>query len=304
MKKSTNQFQQSYSIHNNNGRSQRNIRLRRFVSEFFGTLFLVFLGQSALTSFELMGTQSDIISRQSATTFAYALSFLIATSLTLSSSGAHLNPAYSLASATYGYNSWGQATVSMLAQYLGSFTAAILLHASYSDKITQRHSVGMLLGKNATQRAHGHILSTGKFFSSYPATEVSLFQLIVSYTIATTHLFIIILAIQDAKLVRISKQVKPLYMAAALALTLLSFSANGGPVLNPAQDFSPRLYTAMFGWGTAAFDLHHYHYWWLCGLMAPHFGAIIGFGLYQILIGLGSEINHHRVNCESDDDDS
>lgn len=265
--------------------------LKLFVSEFLGTFLLVHLGQSGLTSFELLGTQNDTINRQMGTILIYGLAYLLAILLTLNLSGAHLNPAYTLASAIYGQLSWRRTINYLAAQYSSSFVAAIFLHATYSDKLNQRHAEGLLVGINSTYRAHGSILSTGKFFSSYPPTEVSLTQLTISYILASAHLMLLLALIQESKLIRIPRCMRPIYMSAALVLIYAAFSANGGPVLNPAQDFAPRLYIAMFGWGSAAFNLHHYTYWWLCGLIAPHVGALIGFMIYKIL----TQLNESRL---------
>lgn len=254
-----------------------------FVAEFVGTFLFVYLGQSTLASFELLGTQNDIITRQLATILTHGLAYLFASLLTLNLSGAHLNPAYTLASATFGHLRWSRAFTYLCAQYSGSFLAAIFLNFTYSDKLAQRHNEGLLNGVNATFRAHGNILSTGKLFSSYPPIEVSLIQLTVSCTLATAHLMFIILFIQESKLIKMSRSMKPFHMAAAVILIQAAFAANGGPVLNPAQDFSPRLFIAMFGWGSAAFNLYHFNYWWLCGLLAPHLGALMGFGLHRVL---------------------
>ena len=258
------------------------------MSEFLATFVFVYLGQAATTSFELIGTQNDTIARQLATTFNYGLAYLMASLLALNLSGAHLNPAYTVASATFGQLKWRHAFNYVCAQYLGSFVAAIFLHATYSDKLNQRHSEGLLIGTNSTLRAHGNILSTGKLFSSYPITDVSLTQLTIGYILAAAHLMLLLRTIHHSKLVKIQTNAKPFYLAAALCLTLGAFSANGGPVLNPAQDFSPRLYISLFGWGSSALNLYHYRYWWLCGIVAPHFGALLGFGLYQILDNLNT----------------
>lgn len=267
-----------------------------FMSEFLGTFIFVYLAQSSLTSFELIGTQNDIINRQLATILSGGLAYLIATLITINLSGAQLNPAYTVASAFFGHLKWGRAFNYMAAQYSGSFIAAIFLHATYSDKLAQRHFEGLLIGKNASLKAHGNLLSTGKLFSSYPPTEVSITQLSISYTLATAHLMLFLLSIQESKLFRMPRCIRPIYMAGALILIQAAFSANGGPVLNPAQDFSPRFYIAIFGWGSSAFNLYHYNYWWICGIVAPHLGALIGFGVYQIL----SHLNSINQRIESD----
>lgn len=271
------------------------LRFKLFMSEFLATFVFVYLGQAGVTSFELSGTQNDTINRQVAIIITYGLAFMFASLMALNLSGAHLNPAYTFASALFGRLGWGRAINYICAQYVGAFLAAIFLHATYSDKLGQRHVEGLLVGMNSTLKAHGNILSTGKLFSSYPPTEVSLTQLIISYILATAHLTFLLIAIHESKLVRIPRSLRPVYLAAGLCLILAAFSANGGPVLNPAQDFSPRLYISIFGWGSSAFNLYHYQYWWLCGLLAPHLGAILGFVLYQIL----SHLNEIREQVNS-----
>lgn len=258
---------------------------RCFLAEFSGTFLFAYLGQCAITSFELIGTQNDSINRLSATIFVKALAYMFGILVSFKISGAHLNPAYSLSCAIYGLIRYRRAFSMITAQYLASFLSSILLHITYYDKLTQRHTEGQL-GRNNIMRSHGNLLSTGKFFSSFPPTEISLFQLTTSYLIANCYFAFLILAIQEGKLMRISKQLKPLYLAASLILIVASFSANGGPVLNPAQDFAPRFYILISGWGTGAFNLYQHNYWWLCGILVPHLGAIIGFGLYKLVASM------------------
>jgi len=253
------------------------------LGEFLATFSLVYLSQTALSSFELIGTQNDILTRRLATILAYGLAYSSAVLMTLDLSGGHLNPAYTFACASFGHMRWGRAIGYMTAQYVGSFLAAIFLHATFSDKLAQRHNEGLLNGMNSTLKAHGNILSTGKFFSSYPPTEVSLTQLFISYTLATLMLTYLIEIVYKSTIIKVSHSLKPIYLAAAHCLIMATYSANGGPVFNPAQDFSPRLYIYLFGWGSAAFNLYHFKYWWLCGILAPHFGALIGMALYRVL---------------------
>lgn len=263
------------------------------MSELLGTFVFVFLGQSAVTSYELMGTQDDTIIRQSSIPTAYALALLVSTLVTLSTSGSHLNPAYTFASASYGYISWSIAFIYMAAQYIGSFIAALAVEFTYIEKINHRFHNGMLFGNNRTLRAHGHILSTGKFYTSFPPTEVSMGQLIFSYLLASSIFFLLMSVILESRITKLSHHMKPIYLASSLAVIYVAFSANGGPVLNPAQDFSPRLYITIGLCGSSALNLYGYQYWWLCGILIPHIGALIGFGFLQILdrIDLGDSRN-------------
>ena len=58
--------------------------------------------------------------------------------------------------------------------------------------------------------------------------------------------------------------------------------------LNPARDLSPRLFTAIAGWGTQVFssDMGFQYTWFLVPLFAPYVGAIIGAFIYTLFIGV------------------
>lgn len=278
--------------HNTQQLSQFNMfGVNLFVSEFLGTFAYVYLAQAAVTSFELTGTINDAIGRQVAAVCSCGLALMLATALTLVQTGAHLNPAISLARCVFGTLKCSRTIKYMFAQYGGALVAAGALNLTFCDKLSQRHSEGLLVGANVTLRAHGSLLSTGKLFTSYPPNEVSLSQLFVSYTIASalfSLMIFFVMGTRDCRHMYIPLNLKPIYAAASLVLIQSAFAANGGPVVNPAQDFSPRLYISLAGWGLAAFNLYHYQYWCLCGIIAPHLGALLGMVAYRMLAKLAN----------------
>jgi len=54
--------------------------------------------------------------------------------------------------------------------------------------------------------------------------------------------------------------------------------------LNPARDFGPRLFTAVAGWGSAAFKCQDAHGFFTVYILAPILGAITGGGIYDHLV--------------------
>lgn len=60
-----------------------------------------------------------------------------------------------------------------------------------------------------------------------------------------------------------------------------------GP-LNPARDFSPRIFTAIVGYGREVFssNLGHKYTWFLVPLFAPYIGAIVGTLTFALFIGV------------------
>ena len=53
-----------------------------------------------------------------------------------------------------------------------------------------------------------------------------------------------------------------------------AFGFNSGYAINPARDFGPRLFTAIAGWGTEVFRAGND--WWWVPIVAPPIGAVLG----------------------------
>ena len=66
---------------------------------------------------------------------------------------------------------------------------------------------------------------------------------------------------------------------------------NTGYAINPARDFSPRLFTLMV-YGTETFTANDY--WFYVPLIFPHIGAIIGAFAYEIFIAWHYEYDENK----------
>ena len=59
----------------------------------------------------------------------------------------------------------------------------------------------------------------------------------------------------------------------------VAFGYNTGFPINPARDFSPRLFLTIAGWGTDVWSAGH-HWWWV-PIVAPPLGAVAGAFVYK-----------------------
>ena len=67
------------------------------------------------------------------------------------------------------------------------------------------------------------------------------------------------------------------------SLIPLSFGFNAGYAINPARDFSPRLFTLIAGWGTETFSYND-TYWFYVPIVAPFIGGAVGAASYTLLV--------------------
>lgn len=208
-------------------------------------------------------------------------------------SGAHINPAASLAFALDGRLKWKLVPIYLLAQYLGGFLAALVLFVNYSEAIEALDG-----GQHS---AFGASNSTGGIFATYPANYVSIWGSLLDQIVGTAVLLFSISAVTDKQNAGLEDRHQPLIVAFVIGLICVAFSPNCGAIFNPARDLPPRLVTAIFGYGPAVWAPLSGTYWLLAGVVGPHIGAIIGVFAYKWLIGAALEAKRRHHLSMSDE---
>lgn len=191
-------------------------------------------------------------------------------------SGAHLNPAITVAWATIKKCPWRKVLHYMLAQYIGAFLAAVVVFITYK---------GALDNYDGGNRATTGMNSTADIFSSFPKDFVSTGNALLDQVVGTALFVMGILATTDSHNMAVPQGLQPLFIGFSLAATALCFGYNCGAPLNPARDFGPRVFTAMAGWGADVFSFRDYNWFWV-PIVGPHLGAIVGTWLYCLMVGL------------------
>lgn len=195
-------------------------------------------------------------------------------------SGAHINPAASLAFAMNGQLKWRLLPVYILAQYIGGFLAALVLFLNYSEAINAIDG-----GQHS---ASGGTNSTGNIFATYPAPYLTIWGSLLDQIVGTAVLLFSISAVTDGANQGLDDKHQPLVVAFVIGIVCVAFSPNCGAIFNPARDLAPRLITAIFGYQSVWAPLHG-TYWILTAVVGPHIGAIIGVFAYKYTIGYALE---------------
>ncbi|KAH7946385.1 hypothetical protein HPB49_024160 [Dermacentor silvarum] len=251
----------------------KNALLREALAEFAGTLVLVLMGNGVLASltFDKAGVAS-----YGAACWGWGLALTLSVLVAGGVSGAHLNPAVTVAAASVGKFSWRKVVPYMVAQYLGALTASALLFLTYLDALNHFDN-----GARTITGATG----TAGVFASYPKEFVSTAVGFFDQVLGTGLLMLAILAITDRRNMAVAPGLQPFLIGLALTAIALCFGYNCGAPLNPARDLSPRIFTAMAGWGSEVFSFRGYNWFWV-PIVGPHIGAILGAWLYTIAVEL------------------
>lgn len=240
-------------------------------AEFAGTMILILFGVGVVA--QVVGGG---IGDHDSIAWAWGLGVTLGIYTAGRMTGAHLNPAVTIAMAVFRGFPWRKVGPYALAQFLGAFFAAILVRWNYNDAL---HKVDPGLG----------IKSQG-VFSTLPgngSTElgVHMWGGFLDQIIGTAILLFVILAIVDLRNTSPAANLAPLIVGLLVVGIGMAWGTNAGYAINPARDFGPRVASAITGYGGGAFkDQYGDLYFWV-PIVAPVIGALVGAFLYELLVG-------------------
>ncbi|KAK0491902.1 aquaporin-like protein [Armillaria luteobubalina] len=232
------------------------LKPRELVAEFIGVAILVMFGSGASCQ-AVTSTNPGVAPSQQGSTFSIALGWGIESLglalgawVTAGVSEGHLNPAVTLAMATWQGFKWKKVLVIqkqayILAQLMGGIFGAALVYANYYHAI------------NVYEGGHFRTLSTAGFFGTYALDYVPNATMFFDKFLGCFILMLIILAVNDK-----CKCPPAKLLPLALFLTLFGlgvcFGMQTGFAVNPAHDLGPRILTAIAGWGRQVFNYCKY----------------------------------------------
>ena len=231
-------------------------------------------------------------------TFGWAFAVMVGVYVAGGVSGAHINPAVTLALAVRRRFSWNKVVPYWIAQVVGAFLAAGLVYWVYHDAITAFNAAaGIHWGGN-------NDLATYSIFATFPAAYYhnTFGGPFLDEAVGTAILVCGVFAVTDARNSAPISNMGPLIVGFIVFAVGTSFGANTGYAINPARDFGPRLFITLFGAGQVALPgtynfggLQFTNYFWI-PIIAPLFGGIVGGLAYDFFIG---DVLHARQKAKT-----
>src|SRR2546430_203754 len=109
--------------------------LGEMISEFFGTMVLILFGDGVVASFGLFGSVGPFATEWIVIIIGWGLAVMLGIYVAGAISGAHINPAVTLAFAIRGKHPWNKVLPYWGAQVAGAFVAALILYFVYQGAI-------------------------------------------------------------------------------------------------------------------------------------------------------------------------
>ncbi|MGF1776885.1 MIP/aquaporin family protein [Vibrio nomapromontoriensis] len=274
---------------------QRHILLGQCIAEFIGTGLLIFWGVGCVAALVLTGAEFG----QWEVSIIWGMAVALAVYCTAGVSGAHINPAVTIALAMFHGFEKAKVLPYIISQIAGAFVAASIVYALYANLFVEWELV------NGVARNSPEALATAGIFSTFPNASLSLSGAFAVEFAITAVLMFGILAFGDENNGAPRGALSPLLIGLLVATIGGSFGPLTGFAMNPARDFGPKLFSFFAGWDyalTGAKDIPYF----IIPIFAPIAGACFGGWLYPKFIstylpntGTGCTIPNQ---CDTDTD--
>ena len=236
---------------------------RELIGEFAGTFILIVFGTASVAQMVVSdGENGD----WATLTWGWVAGLIMGIYVAGRLGAGHLNPAVSVAMAAYRRFPWRNVLPYTAAQFAGAFLAALVTRGVYGSGISKADP--------------GLTSASQTIFSTLPAHGVTtaFFDQVVGTALLVFVLFALLATLQGA-----AGQLLPFMVGLLLLGIGFAWGTNAGYAINPARDFGPRLASWITGYDTAWVTPDGTPYWWL-PIVAPVIGALIGGGLYVLII--------------------
>lgn len=233
-----------------------------FTGELLGTFILVLLGDGVVSACILTKTKAQN-SGWIAIVLGWGIAVTVAVYISGFMSGAHLNPAVTLAMAAIGSLLWSQVVTYLVAQFLGAMLGALVLYLHYYPHWKETKDAGTILACFSTGPAIRHTWSN-----------------LFGEALGTAVLVITVMAIGPNK---VAAGFGPIIVGFVVMAVGFSLGATTGYAINPARDLGPRIMHALLPIPNKGDS--DWSYAWI-PVLGPILGGVAGALIYQVILNM------------------
>ncbi len=264
-------------------------------AEVLGTFLLVLFGCGAVHSAVLTGAQSGLWQ----VAIVWGVAIMLAAYTVGAVSGAHINPAITIALAVWGRFSWSRVSPYIAAQLVGAFAAAAVLFVLYGPLLeAKERDKGVVRGQpgsEITAMCYGEFYPNPGPIANLPGPYspsdhqrhnalVPQYVAFLAEVIGTAILALVVFGVTDERNSGgPGNRLAPVFIGLTVAALISIIAPLTQACFNPARDFGPRLFAYFAGWRSIAMPTSDLG-WINVYVAAPIVGAILGAGVYQLLL--------------------
>ena len=243
-------------------------------AEFLGTALMIFFGTGCVAALKVAGASFGLWE----ICIIWGMAVSMGIYLSAGISGAHLNPAVSIALSLFAGFEKRKLPFYIASQIAGAFCGAGLVYLLYVSLFFDFERAHHII------RGTEQSLELASVFSTYPNPAISVGQAFLVEMVITTILMGVIMALGDDNNGLPRGALAPLLIGLLVAVIGSAMGPLTGFAMNPARDFGPKMMTFIAGWGEIAFTGGRDIPYFLVPIFAPILGACLGAAGYRMLI--------------------
>ncbi|WP_410492320.1 MIP/aquaporin family protein [Borrelia miyamotoi] len=253
------------------------IRFKEFFAEFLGTFILLTLGTGSIAMTVLFPSNPPIAGEiikggYTNIVLGWGLGVTFGVYIAARISGAHLNPAVSIALATIGRFPTSKLFHYILAQILGAFSGALMTLIVFYPKWIEIDPT---------------FETTQGIMSTFPAVP-GFWPGFIDQIFGTFLLMLLILAVGNFVKEDSQNPIFPLIIGTIVLAIGISFGGMNGYAINPARDLGPRILLLLAGFKNHGFDEMNV---FIIPILGPIIGAILGAMVYKFILEKEQKFN-------------
>jgi glycerol uptake facilitator protein len=231
------------------------------IAEFLGTFVLITLG-NGVVAMEVLLHKGGYVNITLGWGLAVTMGIFVAGRI----SGAHLNPAVTLALAVFRDFPWRKVLPYSLVQVAGAFAGAALVCCNFWP---------------AFREVDPGLTHTAGIFTTFPAFPEAFWGYgLLDQIVGTALLVGLIFAIADPRNQPLTPGLQPILVGLVVVAIGISWGGMHGYAINPARDFGPRLFTLVAGFENTGFGTPAL---WV-PIIGPLLGGLTGATIYDRLL--------------------
>ncbi len=236
----------------------------QLIGEVLGCFILILLGDGVVANFAVYPRLPAAGYDWNTITLGWAMAVVVAVYVTAGVSGAHLNPAVTLALALKRDFPMGKVIPFWIAQIIGCFLGALGVYLCYREGLV---GAGM-----------PNVWCTGP--GAWGGVEYSLVTALITEIIGTAVLLWGVLASGDAKNLGVGANLGGVLVGLVVLAVGLCLGGPSGYAINPARDLGPRLFGTLAG----TTGLFSGLYWLIAPIIGPLIGGVLGAFTYDMFV--------------------
>lgn len=250
--------------------------------EFLGTFLLVFFGCGSVCAAVLHGAQVGIFQ----VAIVWGLGIAIAIHLTASLSGAHLNPAITIAAACFAGFDRSKIVSYIGSQLAGAFAAAAVLYVIFGGSLETFEKANAITRGESGSEASAMVFAEyfpnpgGHAITPELRSRNPLWRAAVIEVVGTAVLALAIFGLTDHRNTERPTALAPLMIGLTVTILISLLGPLTMACFNPARDLGPRLFSSLAGWGTVPFTANGLG-WLVVYICAPILGGILGGAVWH-----------------------